>query len=90
MPEIHYIESIGLLIKKYLLGELSDAENEPLQQWIQASDVNRDKFVELTSSERLLGKMRTWNEVGTDEELVWQRIKSYLNPTSRENAFGLK
>ncbi|THU39610.1 DUF4974 domain-containing protein [Niastella caeni] len=88
MPQIHNIEYIGHLIARYLREELTGPENQVLQEWIHASDVNREKFSALISSETLIRNLRAWKEAGTGEELVWQRIDRYLNPKPR-NIFSL-
>jgi len=44
------------LISKYLLNRLTNNERLKLEQWIQASTVNREKFEELTNIELLMEK----------------------------------
>lgn len=84
MSEINNIEKIGILITGFLRNELSDTEYAALQQWIEASNTNKEQFEELTDTERLIEKIRAWREAGTSEELVWQRIESYLYPKPRK------
>src|SRR5688572_30677463 len=78
MANFQYLLNIEALIAKYLRGELSEGENAELQEWIDASPANKDKFEELTNSDQLIEKMRIWHEGRSGKELGWRKIEQRL------------
>jgi transmembrane sensor len=78
MANFEYLKNIEELIAKYLRDELSERENAELQEWINASPANKAKFEELINSDRLIEKMRVWQEGRSGKDRGWRRIEQRL------------
>lgn len=44
------------LISKFLLNQITDSEKMQLKEWVNASEENKAKFIELTDIDKLLSK----------------------------------
>jgi ferric-dicitrate binding protein FerR (iron transport regulator) len=82
MANFQFLQNIQELIAKYLRGELSEGENAELQAWINASPANAAHFEELINAERLIEKMRIWQEGSNGKERGWQKIEQQLGGRS--------
>lgn len=48
------------LISKFLLGQLTDTEKNQLKKWVNHSEENRSKFLEITDENNLMKFVRTY------------------------------
>jgi len=78
MPGYNDIEYIQELIAKYLRVELTDIENESLQEWISTSPENKLKFEELTNTDQLLRMITFYQQAAADHDAAWQRVEDRL------------
>jgi transmembrane sensor len=78
MANFQFLQNIKELIAKYLRGELSEGEEAELQEWIDASPANKAKFEELIHSDRLIEKMRIWQEGSHGKDQGWRKIEQHL------------
>ena len=82
MQTFQNIEYIQQLIAKHLRNELSNEESADLQQWLESSPLNKEKFEELTVDENLLEKLRLFYQVREGKGRVWQRIDQHTGSHS--------
>jgi transmembrane sensor len=78
MANFQFLQNIEELIAKYLRNELSEPENAELQEWIDASPANKAKFEELTNKDRLIEKIRIWQDDSNGKDDGWRRIEQRL------------
>jgi ferric-dicitrate binding protein FerR (iron transport regulator) len=67
------LQQIQAILKKHLEGELTEAEQQQLQQWLKQSAANQSLFDKINHPDYLpvqLEKMEAF-----DEDRVWQRIE---------------
>src|SRR5690242_15579199 len=88
MPGYHDIEYIQELIAKYLRVELTDSENDRLQQWISDSPENKVKFDELTNTDQLFQKIAEYQQAADGHENAWHQVEDRLYV--RERKSGLR
>ena len=69
------VESIKELILKFIMDEVTSAEQGQLQEWIKAADSNRQLFDELTSIPSLSERLNNFDRYVKEKELVWEKIK---------------
>jgi ferric-dicitrate binding protein FerR (iron transport regulator) len=84
MPGYNDIEFIQLLFGKHLRSELTDAENQILQEWINASPDNKAKYAELTDAEQLFQKMALWQLSEENKLAAWHKLESVLYQQHRQ------
>ena len=75
MQPLHQIQAI---LKKHLEGELTEAEQQQLQQWLKQSAANQALFNKINDPDYLpvqLEKMEAF-----DEDRVWQKIEQATAP----------
>ena len=72
---------IAYLISGYLKGNITEAESEELQAWLNSSAQNRQLFEELCSVEMTEAQLRQFQN--TDSEAGWQRLQHKLNSGNR-------
>lgn len=58
--------NIAVLIGKYLANSLSEDELRTLEEWINASDNNRDLFTEMTDQQQLTGHLQQYYAYDSD------------------------
>jgi hypothetical protein len=82
-------EYIGLLISKHLLNDIDEEERKELENWINSSAANKEKFEELTDTKVLFQKLSAWEEAGADKELIWQKLSQNLQPAPAVGTTGI-
>lgn len=70
MQPLHQIEAI---LKKHLEGELTEAEQQQLQQWLQQSPANQALFNKINDPDYLPAQLEKMEAF--DEDRVWQKIE---------------
>jgi transmembrane sensor len=89
MPTFQEIEYIRELIAKFLRNEISEHENDDLQQWINASPSNKAMFEALTNSDQWIQQLHEWVEDGESKEVIWQKIQNKRRARQGGSAFTL-
>lgn len=65
------------LLVKYLLGEATATERVAVEEWLAASDANRDHFAQLQQVWERSKALAATKEV--DEEAAWQRFRTRIH-----------
>jgi transmembrane sensor len=68
-------EYIRDLIVKHIREEITPAEKDQLQQWIDASGSNRQLFDELTTLPSLYEKLNACDRYVAEKDVVWEKIE---------------
>src|ERR1035437_10019659 len=70
-------ESIYLLIGKHISREINEAEKQQLEQWLLASDENRNMFDRIRNDHEMVGLYQELKKLDTTKarELTWFKIR---------------
>lgn len=73
---------------KYLKGELNDAENKELQEYLEQSEANRSFFAEITDTEKL--NKRLEDVYALDDKAMWKNIVAATPKLQKGRLFTIR
>lgn len=85
MEKYKEYEDIIVFLKRYLEGDSDDATKNRLEEWLQASEKNRELFCRIKSRELLVQKLKFCEQ--TDKNEDWKVIRRRIGQSSSHSLF---
>jgi hypothetical protein len=78
-------QQIAELVLKFIGKTISPGELDQLQEYLDESDANRQKFADLTNIDILKKRLREFYNNTGDADATWQRIQDKLGADTKES-----
>jgi len=82
MENLDRIFEIARLIAKEKTGSLSDSENKLLQNWLEESDRNKEKYQKLQNGEKLINELNELKKF--DEQKAFKKIEQIISTERKQ------